>query len=194
LHIIIFLFLLILLIALGLIFIPIKYNIGGRYEEFLMLEGKFSFCSFIRVKFSYIDKDVALKLWGISLLKKGKDYNIKETANKKTDDKEQKHKENKKSEKKSDKIIEILKNKDKIIKLINSIKVYKFVIEGTYGFDDPSITGMVSGFIYSLYGIKFLDINNLSPQFTNEEFNLSARITGQVSVLNMLKIIMKRSN
>lgn len=65
----------------------------------------------------------------------------------------------------------------KIVKQISPKHLY---LQGTYGFDDPSITGMTAGFIYSLQGVWPHSRINLQPNFTEEIFELEAKAAGSI--------------
>lgn len=51
-------------------------------------------------------------------------------------------------------------------------------LQGTYGFDDPSVTGMIAGFIYTLQGILPQSRILLQPSFTEEILELEFKAAG----------------
>ncbi|MDF2591896.1 MAG: hypothetical protein K0S75_1362 [Clostridia bacterium] len=67
-------------------------------------------------------------------------------------------------------------------KIIKQISPKYLHLQGTYGFDDPSITGMTAGFIYTLQGAWPQSRIQLQPCFTEEILELEFKATGSISV------------
>jgi hypothetical protein len=76
-------------------------------------------------------------------------------------------------------IKEVFKYLKKIVKQIVPNYLH---IHGTYGFDDPSITGMTAGFIYTLQGIWPGSRIQLQPCFTEEILELELKTSGSIRV------------
>lgn len=66
-------------------------------------------------------------------------------------------------------------------KIIRHISPKYLHLYGTYGFDDPSLTGMTAGFIYTLQGTWPQSRIQLQPCFTDEILELDFKAAGQVS-------------
>jgi hypothetical protein len=67
-------------------------------------------------------------------------------------------------------------------KIIKQISPKYLHLQGTYGFDDPSVTGMTAGFIYTLQGAWPQSRIQLQPCFTEEILELEFKATGSISV------------
>lgn len=81
-------------------------------------------------------------------------------------------------------------------KIIKQISPKYLHLHGTYGFDDPSITGMTAGFIYTLQGVWPQSKINLQPSFTEEILELDFKATGNISagklVWDTAKFLLKK--
>lgn len=71
-------------------------------------------------------------------------------------------------------------------KIIKQIRPKYLHLCGTYGFEDPSVTGMTAGFIYTLQGAWPQSQIRLQPCFTEEILELEFKATGSISVGNIL--------
>ncbi|OAA91820.1 DUF2953 domain-containing protein [Clostridium ljungdahlii] len=73
--------------------------------------------------------------------------------------------------------------KDSIVKIISITKPKYVKIEGNYGFDDPCMTGMLSGAFNVIY--SFLPKNSIRvrPDFFNEVFNLYVEVSGKCRIV-----------
>lgn len=67
-------------------------------------------------------------------------------------------------------------------KVIKQVKPKHLQLKGVYGFEDPSLTGMTSGFIYTLQGIVPQSKLQLQPCFTDEVFELEAEVAGEILI------------
>jgi hypothetical protein len=65
-------------------------------------------------------------------------------------------------------------------KIVKQISPKYLHLYGTYGFDDPSITGMTAGFIYTLQNIWPQSKIQLQPSFTEEILELDLKATGNI--------------
>ncbi|ADK16381.1 MULTISPECIES: DUF2953 domain-containing protein [Clostridium] len=81
--------------------------------------------------------------------------------------------------------------KDSIIKIISIIKPKYVKIEGNYGFDDPSMTGMLCGVFNVIY--SFLPKNSIRviPDFFNEVFNLHLEVSGKCRIILIVITLFK---
>lgn len=66
-------------------------------------------------------------------------------------------------------------------KILKQISPKYLHLHGTYGFEDPSVTGMTAGFIYTLQGILPQSKIQLQPCFTEEILELEFKAMGSIS-------------
>ena len=66
-------------------------------------------------------------------------------------------------------------------KIIKQISPKYLHLHGTYGFEDPSVTGMTAGFIYTLQGAWPQSKIQLQPCFTEEVLELDFKAMGSIS-------------
>jgi hypothetical protein len=69
-----------------------------------------------------------------------------------------------------------------VVKIVKQISPKYLHVHGTYGFDDPSITGMTAGFIYTVQGAWPQSKIQLQPSFTEEILELELKAAGSVLV------------
>lgn len=77
------------------------------------------------------------------------------------------------------------KNKAKIVKILKRILPRKLKIEGSVGFDDPSVTGSVlaiTGMLYPLIG-KYIRITG---NFENEEILIKGNMKGRITIFSLI--------
>lgn len=67
-------------------------------------------------------------------------------------------------------------------KIVKQISPKYLHLHGTYGFEDPSVTGMTAGFIYTLQSAWPQSKIRLQPCFTEEIIELEFKATGSISV------------
>jgi len=67
-----------------------------------------------------------------------------------------------------------------LIKVLNIAKPKYFYLNGTYGFDDPSLTGIVYGVLETINSIIPGARLSLAPDFTREEIDIDLRAGGSV--------------
>lgn len=67
-------------------------------------------------------------------------------------------------------------------KIIRQVKPKHLQLKGVYGFEDPSLTGMTAGFIYTLQGIVPQSKLQLQPCFADEVFELEAEVAGEILI------------
>jgi hypothetical protein len=66
-------------------------------------------------------------------------------------------------------------------KIIKQISPKYLHLRGTYGFEDPSVTGMTAGFIYTMQGVWPQSKIQLQPCFTEEILELDFKAAGSIS-------------
>lgn len=100
---------------------------------------------------------------------------------------DEKNKEEKESAKKVNNLrsmfdIKFIKEGFKYLKkILKQISPKYLHLHGTYGFEDPSVTGMTAGFIYTLQGILPQSKIQLQPCFTEEILELEFKAMGSIS-------------
>jgi len=200
--IIIFKILLILLcillsVILLILFIPFDYFLNGKIND--GAEGKAQ----IRWLFGLIriiiceseDKpEMEIIICGLNIYNKKfiKENNVKK--NKKT--KKQKNKKNDSNSKRDigmNLMIELFRYfKD----ILNIVKPKYFRISGVYGFEDPSLTGMLLGVTSIIKGAVPSAQIYVNPDFGEENINIEAEIYGDIKVCvigyRTLKLIIKK--
>lgn len=171
-------FLIIAAVIILLIIVPVKYNA----EIFLKDENiNYDFkimmlFHFILIQAHGINEDINFTI-KILFLK------IKLKLNHKNNN-SRKSKMNKKSHGKE------LKNyKNYFMKILNKLKPEYLKIEGIYGFYDPCITGMLTGFIYMIKGIFKKAVIVLQPDFLNEVLNIKLHIKGKIRISSLILTI-----
>jgi len=102
-------------------------------------------------------------------------------------EKEAENKEEKESAKKENNLRSMFDTKlikegfNYLKKIIKQISPKYLHLHGTYGFEDPSVTGMTAGFIYTLQGILPQSKIQLQPCFTEEILELEFKAAGSIS-------------
>lgn len=81
-------------------------------------------------------------------------------------------------------------------KILKQISPDYLHLHGTYGFEDPAMTGMTAGFVYTMQGMLPRSKIQLQPCFTDEILELEFKAAGQVSagmlVLDTAKFLLKK--
>jgi hypothetical protein len=67
-------------------------------------------------------------------------------------------------------------------KILRQLKPKHLQLKGVYGFEDPSLTGMTAGFIYTLQAIVPQSRIELRPCFTDAVLELEAEANGKIRV------------
>ncbi|WP_160686411.1 DUF2953 domain-containing protein [Clostridium sp. C2-6-12] len=192
-----FILMLILLSILVLtLFIPFNYCMNGKIEGHIVggvdIRWLFGLVKVIVCK--YEDKpEIKLVFCGLNIFsKKLIEDNEK---NQKKPDKKEKSKKKYKSKRSfgKDLLIEFFKYfKD----IINIVKPKYFKISGAYGFEDPSLTGMVLGIISIIKGAVPKAQIYVEPDFEEELINIEVEINGDIKVYvicyRTLKLIIKK--
>ncbi|MFL0194737.1 DUF2953 domain-containing protein [Clostridium sp. WILCCON 0269] len=81
--------------------------------------------------------------------------------------------------------------KDYLIKVISIIKPEHVNMEGIYGFEDPYITGIFSGFISATSLIFPGNSIRLSPNFSEKFFDLHIKVNGKLKIMTLILLIFK---
>jgi hypothetical protein len=80
--------------------------------------------------------------------------------------------------------------------IINIVKPKYFRISGQYGFEDPSLTGMLLGLISIIKGVVPKAKIDVNPDFEEETINLEIEIYGDIKVFEIcyrsIKLIIKK--
>lgn len=196
LKILLILMLILLSILALIIFVPFKYLLKGKIDGNIggSIETRWLFGLVKVLVYKYEDKpEIKIVICGLKIFSK-KLIEHKETKEKKSDKKE---KSKKKSKSKrsfgKDLLLEFFKYfKD----IINIVKPKYIKISGVYGFEDPSLTGMLLGVISIIKGAVPKAQIYVEPNFEEEFINIEAEIYGDIKVYvicyRTLKLIIKK--
>lgn len=195
LHIVIIVGIIFVILLLGLLFVPFDYNVEGDVNESVYGVGNIKWL-FGLTRFNvYKGKEdskvkVKFNFCGFKLpVSRGKKSNIK-------------HKDKKKNTKKSsNRRVKITKQLINICykyfkDIVNIVKPRYINISGIYGFDDPSITGIVCGVISIINSVIPNTAINVEPEFEEElydiEIKANGRIIGCIILCRTLKFIINK--
>lgn len=190
------LMLLLLSILVLILFIPFKYFMKGKVDGDIggSLETRWLFGLVKVTVYKYEDKPkIKIIICGLQVFNKKliEDYEKKE----KKLDKKEKYRKKSKSKRSfgKDLILEFFKYfKD----IINIVKPKYFKISGVYGFEDPSLTGMLLGIISIIKGAVPKAQIYVEPDFEEEFINIEAEIYGDIKICvicyRTLKLIIKK--
>jgi Protein of unknown function (DUF2953). len=169
-------------LALILLIAPVDFSLEGELAESPNFQGRVRWVGGI-LSLNVIRRQGKNEtVWGIlGFAKQNPDRREKESGKPKKDGKD-KHEDTTKRRKKSTTGITAFLNleffmavKKGFYKLVHSLHL-KINLSGVYGFDDPSLTGIVMGLAYALK-IKNSSIN-IKPDFTREVVDLRGRFQG----------------
>ena len=184
-------------ILLLILFIPFEYFLNGEINDSTggTVEIRWIFGLFKFIICKYEDKpEVNIIACGLSI------YNRKLTKenNENKQKKSSKHKKNKKRSKPKrsigkNLIVDLFKYfKD----IINIVKPKHFMISGVYGFEDPSLTGMLLGVISIIKGAVPNAQIYVNPVFEEEAINIKGEIYGDIKgcvvCYRTIKLIIKK--
>ena len=196
LKILLILMLILLSILTLIIFVPFKYFLNGKIDGSIggSAETRWLFGLIKIIVYKYEDKpEIQIVICGLKIFSKKiiKDNKTKE----KKSDKKEKSKKKSKSKRSfgKDLLLEFFKYfKD----IINIVKPKYFKISGVYGFEDPSLTGMLLGIISIIKGAVPKVQIYVEPNFEEEFINIEAEIYGDIKVYvicyRTLKLIIKK--
>ena len=184
-------------ILMLILFIPFEYFLNGKIND--NAEGKaeirwiFGIIRIIICK--YEDKpEMKIIICGLNIYnKKLTKVNSEEKQKKPKKHKKQKEESKLKRNIGKNLILELFKYfKD----IINIVKPKYFRISGVYGFEDPSLTGMLLGIISIIKGAVPNAQIYVNPVFEEETINIEAEIYGNIKVCvicyRTLKILIKK--
>ncbi|MBU3200437.1 DUF2953 domain-containing protein [Clostridium estertheticum] len=200
----ILLYLLIFIFGIILLFliIPFEYYINSKIDEKIDVDITLLFFKkIIKVMVKHEDtKEIfLLKIMGLRIIRKEiKSPDIKI-------EKEEIEKNNKKSKKKSNFNIKDYIEREFINDLINYFKdIIRIIkpktvkVNGFYGFEDPSLTGMICGIIPLISNLIPKSDINLQPVFDDEIIEIECDIHGKISLLSAiiktLKFVFKKNS
>lgn len=184
-------------ILMLILFIPFEYFLNGKINDNAEgeIEIRWIFRLFRIVICKYEEKpEMKIIICGLNIYNKEliKGTNTKEN---KTSPKHERSKKELKPRRNIGKnlIIELFKYfKD----IINIVKPKHFRISGVYGFEDPSLTGMLLGVISIIKGTVPNAQIYVEPFFEEENINIEAEIYGDVKVCiicyRTLKLLIKK--
>lgn len=187
----------ILLILTAMMFIPFKYIAKGTINEGVCgnvsLKWLFGLIKFIILKEKESSKaKIQLSLCGINISGQGK----KKSKTGKMSKRKKSEKKDKNSNKNqfSMKLLNIICNYIK--EILNIIKPQYIKADGTYVFEDPSITGILCGII-SIINTAFPNNSiNLVPRFEEEvcdvKFEIMGKVFGFIIAFKTIRLLMKK--
>lgn len=199
LHIIIIFICIFFILLLGLLVIPFDYNFNGYVNESIYGKGIVKWL-FGLTKFTiYKEKEeshikVKFNLCGLSIpVSKAKKNNITNEDKKKNSKKSSKKSSNRRT-KITKKLISICYKYFK--DMMNIVKPKYINVSGTYGFDDPSITGIVCGVISIINAAVPNSVINVEPEFEDEIYDIEIKVDGRtigcIILFKTLRFIMNK--
>ena len=202
----ILLYLLMFIFGIILLFliIPFEYYISSKIDEKINVDITLLFFKKIvkaMVKHEDTKEIFLLKIMGLRIIRK----EIKSPDIKIEKEEKEKNKKNSKKKKKSSFNIRDYIEREFINDLINYFKdIIRIIkpktvkINGFYGFDDPSLTGMICGIIPLISNLIPKSDINLQPVFDDEIIEIECDVHGKISLLSAivktLKLIFKKNN
>lgn len=197
-----------IIISLILLFviIPFEYELNAKIDEKISANANLIFFKkILKVIVTYKDKETffLIKVMGFSIIRKKikkssktrKKDNLKNKKSIKTREKNKKSNfdimDYVKGEFKSD-LINYFKA------IINIIKPKRIRIQGIYGFEDPSLTGMACGIIPIVSNLIPTSDINVQPVFDDEIIDIYCAIYGRIflliAIIKTLKFVLKKNN
>jgi hypothetical protein len=181
-----------LVALLGLIILaPLHFEVEGEYAESLSFQGQVRWAGGL-LSFAMVRREGTFQ-WSWSFIgvkmaateKKGKTDKIEKASHRKKPDTQ-------KGKGDSGGSISSYLNpqlfmavKEVIFKLLRALHL-RVNVSGTYGFDDPSLTGMTMGLMSALNSRK--NTIDLTPDFTREIFDIRGSMAGWIIPLQILVI------
>ncbi|MBU3072067.1 DUF2953 domain-containing protein [Clostridium estertheticum] len=177
-------------IILLFLIIPFEYYISSKIDEKINVDITLLFLKkIIKVMVRHEDtkETFLIKIMGLRIIRK----EIKSPGIK--IEKEEMEKNNKNSKKKNNFNIKDYIEREFINDLINYFKdIINIVkpktvkINGVYGFDDPSLTGMICGIIPLISNLIPKSDINLQPVFDDEIIEIECDVHGKISLLSAI--------
>lgn len=181
-------------ILMIILFIPFKYFMNGKIDNSIggNAEVRWIFGLVKVIVYKYEDKSqIKIIICGLNIYSRKfiGEKNGNEASKKKRKKKEFKAKRNIGR----NLLVEFLNYfKD----IINIVKPKHFNISGVYGFEDPSLTGMLLGIISIIKGVVPKAKIDVNPDFEEETINLEVEIYGHIKVYQIcyrsIKLIIKK--
>jgi hypothetical protein len=184
-------------ILMIILFIPFKYFMNGKIDDSICgnAEVRWIFGLVKVIVYKYEDEPqmkisiCGLNVYSRKLIEENNEKKGKEASKKKRKKKESKSKRNIGR----NLLMEFFKYfKD----IINIVKPKYFRISGQYGFEDPSLTGMLLGLISIIKGVVPKAKIDVNPDFEEETINLEIEIYGDIKVFEIcyrsIKLIIKK--
>ena len=173
----------IVLFLFAVVAVPLKYNahayVNDERAEYAACVKLIMGLIMIKILYDSAKPVIEVRLFGIRIIKKTiekHDYSNKRTKNKNNE----KFKMSSLKE-----YFEFFKD------IVRIIKPKEFVVEGTYGFEDPGVTGVVCSVYYMIKPLVRSCRINLKPVFNEECFDIKAHMSGQFIIIKVLyKIFM----
>lgn len=194
----ILLYLLIFIISftLLLLILPFEYKFNTIFNEKIKVDSNILFLKkFLKVTVTYENKEplLSITIMGLRIVRKKLITPVK------------KRKVNDRKKRKSTFNIKDYIEKDFLNDLIiyfkdiiNIIKPKRIKMSGTYGFEDPSFTGITCGIIPLISNLIPNSDINLQPVFDDEIIDIYCEIYGKISLLiatiKTIKFILKKNN
>ena len=187
-----------LIISLIILFviIPFEYELNAKIDEKISANAKLRFFKkFLEVIVTYKNKETSflIKVMGLPIIRK----KIKKSS-------KTRKKDNLKNKKSNFNIMDYVKVdfKNHLINyfkaIINIIKPKRIKIQGIYGFEDPSLTGMACGIIPIISNLIPTSDINVQPVFDDEIIDIYCVIYGRIflliAIIKTLKFVLKKNN
>ena len=186
-----------LLILMIILFIPFKYFMNGKIDDIIggHTEVRWIFGLVKVIVYKYEDEpQIKISICGLNvysrkLIEENNEKKVEKASKKKRKKKEFKSKRNIGR----NLLVEFFKYfKD----IINIVKPKYFKISGVYGFEDPSLTGMLLGIISIIKGAVPKAQIYVEPDFEEELINIDVEINGDIKACvicyRTLKLIIKK--
>lgn len=184
-------------ILMIILFIPFKYFMNGKIDDSIggSAEVRWIFGLVKVIVYKYEDEpQIKISICGLNVYSR----KLIEESNEKKVEKASKKKRKKKEFKSKRNIgrnllVEFFNYfKD----IINIVKPKHFRISGAYGFEDPSLTGILLGIISAIKGVVPKAKIDVGPDFEEETINIQVEIYGDIKVYEIcyrtIKLIIKK--
>jgi len=183
-----------------LLAIPFDYYINLKYDQGIAANIKVLWARFIGVRGTY--DNVGAFEAKFMIFKKEMVLKLKNNIKKKDIKKEKKEDSSTKKKRNKINMRELLDRGfleqifSYIKKVVAIIKPKVFNIKLVFGFDDPSITGCLSGFIYYLEAILPKGDFDIQPVFDQETIYLNMNVEGRITMgailIQLIRLILRK--
>jgi hypothetical protein len=184
--------LLVVVCLLGLVLLaPIQFAVEGEYAERVSIQGRLRWTGGL-LRFEIIYSEGKFKgSWGILWMKKLNPMKAGKRSKKEKPSQAKKPRTSKEGSKSNGNISSFLNPelfrivKDVFHKLLQALHL-RMNLSGTFGFDDPALTGLMAGLIGAIgRGASSID---LTPDFTSTVVDMRGTIQGWIMPLQILVI------